>query len=40
MNLTTLIKQLYSVDMLAGFTEKEIDRLKAVYGALPITLEN
>lgn len=39
MNLTTLIKQLYAVDTLEGYTEDEINLLKRKYGALPTTLE-
>ena len=39
MNLTTLIKQLYAVDTLEGYTEDEINLLKRKYGALPTVLE-
>lgn len=39
MNLSTLIKQLYAVDTLEGYTEEEINKLKVMYGALPAMLE-
>ena len=39
MYLSTLIKQLYAVNMLEGYTEEEINLLKRKYGALPAVLE-
>ena len=39
MDLSTLIKQLYAVDTLEGYTEDEIILLKEKYGSLPATLE-
>lgn len=39
MNLTILIKQLYAVTMLEGYSEDEINLLKRKYGALPTVLE-
>ena len=39
MVLTTLIKQLYAIDTLEGYTDEDIDCLKAVHGILPTVLE-
>ena len=40
MSLITLIKQLYTVDTLEGYTEEDINQLKMLYGALPTELED
>lgn len=39
MDLTTMIKQLYAVDTLEGYTDEDISYLKTMYASLPTVLE-